>query len=60
MLVVAGFHARQTLVVVFGALGFGAVANAAHFGGLICGAILGAAFGLLSRLDGDNDSMSQV
>ena len=41
-------------------LGFGAVANAAHFGGLICGAILGAAFGLLSRLDGDNDSMSQV
>ena len=41
-------------------LGFGAVANAAHFGGLICGAILGAAFGLLSRLDGDKDSMSQV
>ena len=41
-------------------LGFGAVANAAHFGGLICGAILGAAFGLLSRLDGDKDSISQV
>ena len=41
-------------------LGFGAVANAAHFGGLICGAMVGAAFGLLSRLDGDKDSMSQV
>jgi GlpG protein len=29
-------------------LGFGAIANAAHLGGLICGAVLGAAFGLLS------------
>jgi GlpG protein len=31
-------------------LGFGASANAAHLGGLISGAVLGAAFGLLSRL----------
>lgn len=30
-------------------LGFGAIANAAHLGGLVCGGILGAAFGLLSR-----------
>ena len=30
-------------------LGFGAIANAAHLGGLICGAALGAAFGALSR-----------
>ena len=30
-------------------LGFGAIANAAHLGGLVCGAILGAAFGALSR-----------
>jgi len=35
------------------ALGFGAIANAAHLGGLLCGALLGAAFGLLSRLTGD-------
>ena len=34
-------------------LGFGAVANAAHLGGLLCGVVLGAAFGLLSRLSGD-------
>lgn len=32
------------------ALGFGAIANAAHVGGLLSGAALGAAFGLLSRL----------
>ena len=32
-------------------LGFGAVANAAHLGGLLCGAVLGAALGLLSRLE---------
>jgi rhomboid protease GlpG len=30
-------------------LGFGAIANAAHLGGLICGAILGALFGMISR-----------
>jgi rhomboid protease GlpG len=30
-------------------LGFGAVANAAHLAGLVCGAVLGALFGLLSR-----------
>lgn len=30
-------------------LGFGAIANAAHLGGLICGLGLGTAFGLLSR-----------
>jgi GlpG protein len=35
-------------------LGFGAIANAAHLGGLVCGGLLGAAFGLLSRLAGDN------
>ena len=34
-------------------LGFGAIANAAHLGGLLCGALLGVAFGLLSRLTGD-------
>lgn len=31
-------------------LGFGAIANAAHLGGLLCGAVLGGAFGLISRL----------
>jgi len=35
-------------------LGFGAVANAAHLGGLLCGAVLGLLFGGLSRLSGDN------
>jgi GlpG protein len=35
-------------------LGFGAVANAAHLGGLLCGVVLGAAFGLLSRISGDH------
>jgi len=29
-------------------LGFGAIANAAHLGGLICGAVLGAIFGMMS------------
>ena len=32
-------------------LGFGAVANAAHLGGLLCGALLGAVFGWWSRAD---------
>jgi GlpG protein len=35
-------------------LGFGAIANAAHLGGLICGGALGAAFGSLSRVAGKN------
>ena len=30
-------------------LGFGAIANAAHLGGLICGAVLGTLFGMISR-----------
>jgi rhomboid protease GlpG len=30
-------------------LGFGAIANAAHLGGLLAGAVLGVAFGFLSR-----------
>ncbi len=34
-------------------LGFGAIANAAHVGGLLCGAFLGALFGALSRTSGD-------
>lgn len=29
-------------------LGFGAIANAAHLGGLICGAVLGGLFGMIS------------
>ena len=33
-------------------LGFGAIANAAHLGGLVCGALLGAAFAGVSRLAG--------
>lgn len=34
-------------------LGFGAIANAAHIGGLLCGAVLGALFGGVSRTSGD-------
>jgi GlpG protein len=34
-------------------LGFGAIANAAHLGGLIAGGLLGVAFGYLSRFSGD-------
>ncbi|MFT4520779.1 MAG: GlpG protein, partial [Halioglobus sp.] len=34
-------------------LGFGAIANAAHIGGLVSGAVLGGVFGLSSRLGGD-------
>ena len=33
----------------------GAIANAAHVGGLVAGALLGGAFGLLSRLGGDSE-----
>lgn len=36
-------------------LGFGAVANAAHVGGLLVGAALGAAFALLSRMSAARD-----
>jgi len=32
------------------AVGFGAIANAAHLGGLLCGGLLGGIFGLSSRL----------
>ena len=32
-------------------LGFGAIANAAHLGGLLCGGVLGGLFGLLSRIN---------
>jgi GlpG protein len=34
-------------------LGFGAIANAAHVGGLLCGALLGAVFGGFSHYSGD-------
>ena len=34
-------------------LGFGAIANAAHLGGLLCGAVLGGLFGGLSRITGE-------
>lgn len=34
-------------------IGLGAIANAAHFGGLACGAALGLVFGLVSALDRD-------
>lgn len=34
-------------------LGFGAIANAAHLGGLLCGTLLGALFGGLSRISGE-------
>jgi GlpG protein len=41
-------------------LGFGSIANAAHVGGLLCGAVLGALFGTLSRAGGDNTGAAQV
>ncbi|MEM1113788.1 MAG: rhomboid family intramembrane serine protease [Pseudomonadota bacterium] len=43
------------LICLFGVievLGFGAIANGAHVGGLLSGAVLGAAFGFVSRLGG--------
>lgn len=36
-------------------LGFGAIANAAHLGGLVSGALLGAAFAGMSRMTGGNN-----
>jgi len=36
-------------------LGFGAIANAAHLGGLVSGALLGAAFAGLSRMTGGSN-----
>ncbi|MDZ7781979.1 MAG: rhomboid family intramembrane serine protease [Halioglobus sp.] len=42
------------MVGVVEALGFGAIANAAHLGGLLSGAVLGALFGALSRSARDN------
>ena len=47
------FMVGWLLLCVFGVvevLGFGAIANAAHVGGLVSGALLGGAFGLLSRM----------
>lgn len=46
------FMVAWLLLGVFGAIeavGLGAIANAAHIGGLVSGGLLGAAFGLLSR-----------
>lgn len=41
-------------------VGLGAIANAAHVSGLLCGAVLGGLFGLLSRSNGDTGSGAQV
>jgi GlpG protein len=41
-------------------MGFGAIANAAHVGGLLCGALLGALLGTLSRYSGDKRCDQQV
>lgn len=41
-------------------LGFGAIANAAHLAGLLCGLVLGAAFGALSRMGSDNSWTPRV
>ena len=49
------FMVGWLLVCLFGVvevLGFGAIANGAHLGGLVCGALLGLVFGLLSRAGG--------
>ena len=51
------FMVGWLLLCVFGVvevLGFGAIANAAHVGGLVSGAVLGGAFGLLSRMSEKN------
>jgi GlpG protein len=41
-------------------LGFGAIANAAHLGGLLCGAVVGAVFAGFSRLDSDKAAAPKV
>lgn len=51
------FMVGWLLLCVFGVvevLGFGAIANAAHVGGLMSGAALGGVFGLLSRMSEKN------
>lgn len=49
------FMVGWLLVCLFGVievLGFGAIANGAHVGGLVCGVVLGILFGLFSRIGG--------
>lgn len=41
-------------------LGFGAIANAAHLGGLICGGVVGVIFAGFSRLDSDKTRTPKV
>ena len=41
-------------------LGFGAIANAAHLGGLICGGVVGVIFAGFSRLDSDRTRTPKV
>ena len=41
-------------------LGFGAIANAAHLGGLLCGAVVGVVFAGFSRLDSDKAAAPKV
>jgi len=41
-------------------LGFGAIANAAHLGGLLCGVTLGVLLGALSRTSGDKSGSPTV
>jgi GlpG protein len=48
MLFMVGWLVACLLGVVEG-MGFGAIANAAHVGGLLCGAALGALLGMVSR-----------
>ncbi len=50
MLVMVGWL-LACLVGLVESLGFGAIANAAHVGGLICGAVMGALFGMMSGRD---------
>ena len=41
-------------------LGFGAIANAAHLGGLLCGAVVGVVFAGFSRVDSDKAAAPKV